>query len=96
MIAHNDLFNCETELSVEDKISKLKVLEEKAKLMVTCEYEHRKLLFDFIEKEEDIEKGIDLLEILISGVVKNKLHELTNEKKDHSSASTVSGVMRQF
>ncbi|GFS67035.1 hypothetical protein NPIL_229941 [Nephila pilipes] len=63
--------------------------------MVTYKYEYLELLFDSQEKEENIEKEIDLSESYIDKwrVLENKLHELINEKKEHSPASTVSGVM---
>ncbi len=62
---HNDFLSCEKELTVENKISKLKIVEDKAKLMVANEYEFRELLFASEETEEAIGKEINASEIYI-------------------------------
>ncbi|KAF8778475.1 hypothetical protein HNY73_015195 [Argiope bruennichi] len=82
-IAHSDFLNCENELTIEDKILKLKIVEEKAKLMVASEYEFRELLFASEETEENINNEIDISESYIDKwrILENKLHDLLDEKK---------------
>ncbi|XP_055932029.1 uncharacterized protein LOC129962308 [Argiope bruennichi] len=94
-IAHSDFLNCENDLTIEDKILKLKIVEEKAKLMVASEYEFRELLFASEETEENINNEIDISESYIDKwrILENKLHDLLDEKKEHSSVSTVSGAV---
>ncbi|XP_054713435.1 uncharacterized protein LOC129222897 [Uloborus diversus] len=94
MIASNDFYKTKAELSSEDKISKLKVIEDKAKLMLASEYEFRELLFASQETEKIIEEEIDASEGYIDKwrILENEFGDFINEKNAHSELSTDIGA----